>query len=568
MHAIPRPHSGRLILTTLAGFTLPWVAWGQWSNETFPLAAGWSGIWLPHDCSYTDITTLLQGNGDILEVWQWNPLGSTAQFSDSPWLPLQPDAAWKVWRRGDPAASTLGAMTGNAGYLVKVREGAPPITLNLTGKPLLPHYEFSTSGSNFVGFPMLEPASASERSFDRFFSWSEVLKAQPPVFYYRNGALSAQYPVQALPRTTAVQRGRAYWIKNDVYADYYGPLKIMLLGTGLNFGPTGNLISLRIKNAVDPAKNQAVTFTLKPAVSATPPTGQGPPVAGEVPLQVRGLRDPATLEYQYEPISAGGLSRTLAAGEETVLIVAVNRSAMGGAPGSVFQSLLNVTDSLNQTRIVLPVSAETTSYEGIWAGAAVVNTVDQVIGQEVIADATAPSRFTIRLLAHRKADGTTTLLQQVYLGDRDGTPIASVSEATVKGVATGEIRRMSTASFPLSMTRTGVGSLQAEGPVSFQVDLGYNATTNPFVHTYHPDHDNWDARFENLLPTGEESYTINRTITLQFQSALPGITDPGWGSTLLGGSYRESVGGLRATPVSVSGSFMLHRISNVPVLTP
>lgn len=540
----------------------------QWTTESYSLESGWSGIWLPHDCSHVNIDALLQGKDDVLEVWQWNPLGSTGQFSASPWLPLQADAAWKVWRRGDPASSTLGAMTGNSAYLVRVKDSAQPVSLTLTGKPLLPRYEFSTSGSNFVGFPMREPTSTSDRSFERFFSFSEVLKTQPPVFYYRNGALSAQYPVQALPRTTAVQRGRAYWVKNDVYTDYYGPLKVTMLGTGLHFGATGNLISLRIKNVVDPAKNQAVTFTLKPAASASPPAGQGSPVAGQVPLQVRGLRDPQTQEFQYTPISGTGLSRTLAPGEETVLTVAVNRSAMGGAAGGVFQSLLEVTDSLNQSRIVLPVSAETTSFEGLWAGAAVITTVDQVIGQTLSTDATAPSQFTIRLLAHRKADGTTTLLQQIYQGESAAGPVAGTNEASVKAASSTPLSRMSSSAFPLSMAVGGSGSLQREGPVRFRIDLGYNASTNPFVHTYHPDHDNLDARFERSLPDGAESYSVSRTVTLDFLPAMPGITDPGWGSTLLGGTYRETLSGLRSTPVSVSGSFLLHRISSVPTLTP
>ena len=101
----------------------------------------------------------------------------------------------------------------------------------------------------------------------------------------------------------------------------------------------------------------------------------------------------------------------------------------------------------------------------------------------------------------------------------------------------------------------------------FQINLGYNEATNPFVHTYHPDHDNLDARFEGSLPEGVESYSIQREVTLKFVSSMPGLTDPGWGSTLLGGDYNETLTGLRTTPVSVTGTFLLHRISSVPTLT-
>ena len=34
--------------------------------------------------------------------------------------------------------------------------------------------------------------------------------------------------------------------------------------------------------------------------------------------------------------------------------------------------------------------------------------------------------------------------------------------------------------------------------------------SNPFIHAYHPDHDNLDAKFENELVQGYESWGINR----------------------------------------------------------
>jgi hypothetical protein len=102
--------------------------------------------------------------------------------------------------------------------------------------------------------------------------------------------------------------------------------------------------------------------------------------------------------------------------------------------------------------------------------------------------------------------------------------------------------------------------------LTFNVALGYTAATNPFVHTYHPDHDNLNARFESLLPPGEESFNISRTIRLDFQASLPGINDPGWGSTTLGGTYTETITGLRAEPITVSGSFLIHRVSDVSSL--
>jgi hypothetical protein len=67
------------------------------------------------------------------------------------------------------------------------------------------------------------------------------------------------------------------------------------------------------------------------------------------------------------------------------------------------------------------------------------------------------------------------------------------------------------------------------GTLSFTVPLDYRDPSNPFVHIYHPDHDNKDERFTpTLLPAGRESPNINRTITLTFTATNPAGFDPTW----------------------------------------
>ena len=98
----------------------------------------------------------------------------------------------------------------------------------------------------------------------------------------------------------------------------------------------------------------------------------------------------------------------------------------------------------------------------------------------------------------------------------------------------------------------------------------HDAADNPFVHTYHPDHDNRDAQFSPAaLPAGIESYTVTRNITLAMAadgSAL-GVDDLAWGSTTLGGTYRETLSGLRSHDVGVAGTFVLYRVTDIPELT-
>lgn len=353
----------------------------QWVTETYPLKAGWNAIWISHDCSVMPdgstraIDTALAGDTRILEVWRWNPLGSTVQFIDSPDRPIQSKDAWAVWRRNDPTNSTLGTLTGNAAYLVNVQSTAAAFTLSLTGKPLAPSYSFSSSGLNFIGFPVQTPDSSATRNFETFFSFSEVLKSNPSVFFYNGGALSDANPRNPLqistPRFTAVSRGKAYWVKGNAYSDYYGPVKVTVIGSsGIEFGDKLNVITVRVKNVTDAIKNQTVTATFTLSPSAVFPNTTPKPA---VPMRVRGPRD-ASLQFTYSTLPA---ALTLGPGEEKDLVLALDRTAMTVA-GQSYESILSVTDSLAHTRIDLPVSATANSKAGVWIGAAVLNSVDRV----------------------------------------------------------------------------------------------------------------------------------------------------------------------------------------------
>ena len=538
-------------------------------TESYPLQPGWNSIWLHQDCTYVPIETLLAAEPAIEEVWHWNAFGSTTQFITAPSAPVSSDVSWNVWRRGNAGASTLARMPGNSAYLIKVADGTAPFTLSLTGKPVTPRYIFQSDGLNLLGFPMQIPDSGSERNVERFFSFSDILKSNPPVFQYVGGPLrdtAPKNPAQiTTPRVTAIARGKAYWVNATGFTDYYGPLRISARGDGVQFGDRTNFATIRVKNVVDRTRNQSVDVTFTPAASDAPPSGQ-PPIAGTVPLLVREDRSANTLDFTYVPLT-GPVTKTLRPGEEIDLVVALDRGALTASPGAVYQSLLRVTDSLGLMSVNLPVSAVTSSFTGLWIGSAEVSTVDQIIGQDRQPEAVTPAKFPIRLIMHRGSDGATTLLQQVYVGTANGTPIASTAEAPLRTANAPKIARFSSSTFPLDLKVAGTGQVATSGLLTFNVGLGHNSASNPFIHTYHPDHDNLDGRFENQLPAGAESYEISRAISLNFEPAAAGAADPGWGSTTVGGTYSETITGLRATPITISGAFILRRVTDVQTLT-
>jgi hypothetical protein len=99
---------------------------------------------------------------------------------------------------------------------------------------------------------------------------------------------------------------------------------------------------------------------------------------------------------------------------------------------------------------------------------------------------------------------------------------------------------------------------------------------NPFLHRYHPDHDNVDARFQNVLTQGSESYTISRSIFLDVDALGTNFLSRVSGGQTLTGTYRETIsvqglaraGGTHdSRRFEVEGVFQLNRISSIAELT-
>ena len=127
----------------------------------------------------------------------------------------------------------------------------------------------------------------------------------------------------------------------------------------------------------------------------------------------------------------------------------------------------------------------------------------------------------------------------------------------------------------------GSGSVVLPGTLEFEVKVPYNDPTNPFLHQYHPDHDNRDALFVPfVLPggvtpntakisDGVEAPAISRTCTFTFTTTPPAGSDvtSGWGSSVLGGTYTETISGIHKETINVSGTFELQRASEVGTLS-
>jgi hypothetical protein len=334
-----------------------------------------------------------------------------------------------------------------------------------------------------------------------------------------------------------------------------------------------------------------------------------------VPLMIKVNADPAFTALTTPR------TLTLAAGAITRVQVTLNRAAMSGSLGDHFASMIKLTTTagLAGEEVYVPVTAELGSMAGLWIGEAQIEQVASVAKRyqrdaagntiydkdltingspnpnfgkpKVIEDITTPGGSTtypgvkrtypLRVMLHVRANGATTLLSHIYQGTLNtglpNPPLALVTDESRLDPATlRDAVRLSVAHLPLDTAKVLNGSFAigttlrtvtsalADDPVT----TAYNSAVNPFVHIFHPDHDNLDSRFATTLTQGKESFTIGRSITLQLDAAAPADAGSEWGTTLMTGAYSEYITGPYKDPIRVRGSLRLSKVSDIPVITP
>lgn len=185
-----------------------------------------------------------------------------------------------------------------------------------------------------------------------------------------------------------------------------------------------------------------------------------------------------------------------------------------------------------------------------------------------------PAALPLRLLVHVDSGGAARLLKEAYLVQKqDGSTVLAASHTAVPANYVAG-RRVSAVGFDWQGATVDCGAgFGASGTVRCpEIALSQDHPTNPFVHRYHPDHDNWDAQYEN---PAEEAYEVRRKITLAFSGRHPPDPDqperlppPGWGYEGVGGTYTETLSGLHRDVITVQGWFELRRVSTIDHLEP
>lgn len=585
----------RLAALLLAGF-LP--ARAQWITQQIDLRAGWNAVQLHVDASHVSLDDLVGTNASnpIEEIWLWTPAVGASQFVQSPAVPTATVSQWSTWKRALGPASELSRLPANAVCLVKAGNISTNYVFSVLGKPVPPRNVWTATGLNFFGLPVPSGAGVA---MDQFFSPGSGILQSLEIYRYGPGELDSGNPARVFAlRTTQLRRGEAYWLRaGDTYTHYFGPVEVGLQDAGgVNFGSRAGEHRVRLRNRSD----RPISVRMDLLASEASPAGQTP-VSGLPSLLLRGELDPTNLTFPHVALTlTNSGSWDLAAagqtGSEQEVVFGLDRYAMGGSPGDIFAGVLRFTDSLGLSQVDIPVSAEAGSWSGLWIGdahisgvrhhlanyehatngATVVGTDGRPVVSKSFSDMGAVSRpFPVRLLVH--VEGTNAvLLQRVFVGlDIFTNRVVATRESALNPAALSGARRLSSIYFP--WTENNIpwalnGAFVRNGLVQTTVTLGHDDhRSNPFLHTFHPDHDNIDAGYTQTLPQGVESWSVSRSVRLRIHPPGTDFKSLTRAADRVDGLYEETVvfsgSGSETKTNDVSGDFVLRRVSDVPVLT-
>jgi hypothetical protein len=568
----------------------------QWITQTNQLKAGWNAVSLFVDASHAPISDVMPSDGSIEEVWLWKP-SSTQQFIDSPQVPTGTSSQWSKWTFNLGPSSDLKLLIPNASYYVKVKDSLATYNWSLKGKPVSPQYAWTSSGLNFIGFPVPD----GTMGYERFFQPVPSLLETAEIYRSAGGAFGTGNPSRVFDTArTVFSRGEAVWMRVAAgYNKYFGPFEVSLSGSrSIQFGKDGTQASFRIRNQ----SRSTNIIKLQLLASEAPPAGQ-PAIVGLPPLVLRGPIESSTLRYSAIDLGTNEsqsqsfiLPPAGRPGSDLQVVVGLARNELSGQPGDLSAAILRLTDAAGLLQVDLGVSATKSATSGLWVGEARVTHVVQylknferdpvgkpvvrlteqdgaysvLVTNEVVGGVSRP--FPLRLIVHD--DGTNTvLLQRVFLGlDPQTNAIVANQERFIDPAKLASARRISAAHLPWSADNVPWPMTLVSNVYRAEIVTPYDrASVNPFVHQYHPDHDNLNASFTQVLPKGRESYGLTRTFWLSPQSAASDYQSRTTGSLDRSGVYDETLvvegSGANTRTFRVMGTYTLNRISDISTLT-
>ena len=593
----------KIVAASFALFALSLTAQAQWITQRINLKPGWNAIHLKVNPSVTDCATVFS-SPNIDEVTWWN----RDRISDGTGSAIVDSFNW--YRDPSKAeACTFGHVVGDQRSLV---HATSIVQLDIIGTPAIPKGTIYLGESNLVGVNVNNlVSSGNEPTYYEYFA----------PFYYRTPSwyeVSAENtPVRLSNSAKITDASKAVWLDAGGsgatgIATFTGPFLLTLGNSDKTVNWTDDATAVRtitVKNI----SSEARILLIDRNSSLEPPTGERR-CAGDVAL----LRD--TIDWSagyanhtYVPMSFP-FTTNLAAGASFDLGLKPDVSRMAATDAGDYMSVLVISDKGSTIagesrpdgtclyRVGVSAAGTLAANEqavaaGLWVGTVVLGEVnrakmlssdDAVDGQwDSTRMLTAPHPFQFRLLVHVDGSRNAKILNEVFTAkatsDAD-TQLLANRDAAIAFRArypNGTIRRSASANFPFMepLALEGGAFMDGGATLSATYTQQYDDKTNPFVHSFHPQHDN--IAFNNQRPSklgsgdegrGEyESWGVTREISLTFTSEDPtgAASADAWNRTITGGIYEETVHGLtgQGKPIKTRGAFRLTKVNDCPTLT-
>lgn len=557
-------------------------------TQTIELQPGWNAIYVEVEPEVNAIEQVFAGI-PVASVWRWIPDDRPVSFIQDPDEDLLTIDGWYGYfppQRPESVLTNLYTIDANQPYLVRL-QGSSPRTLEITGRPALRPIQWRTDGFQLTGFPV-DPDNGP--TFGSWFAGSEAHQGQAVYRLDDNG----QWTEITRPQIERVRSGRAYWVYTKGRSTYQGPMAVELdFGERLDFGAAVARESLVVRNRSG-VSNQ---IRIRRLASDDP-----------VPLAL-ATRDEESGEIQW-PVIPDQTTFSLPVDESRILRFGIRRSELFSNNAS---QVIEITNGLGSRRLIdvsaavfqPPAAASTQSaggsgegqaeratdprFAGLWLGVASIEEVSMAQTGGVVPLPTS-GEFPLRMLVHVDAGGNVVLLKEViqmwqegtYKPDPDNPEFNVVDEPGRYVLITDEsllpqfegavLRdgepvgvRMSTAAYDFAGNELELeGIFGPGGLLTGSIVLDPEHPTNPFLHRFHPDHDNLDPQFLNFRP---EAYEVTREMEFVFASEDPeGSESPEWGSGEVAGSFNEAISGLHRSTIFVSGTFRFRRVLNIDQL--
>lgn len=575
---------GLCLLCLLSLLVIAPVSAQQRHTQQVDLHPGWNAVFLEVQPDDIEIDAAFAGL-PVASIWRFIPDTPGADFISDPAEGLLSVNGWYGYfpePRPEAFLTNLFTLTGNQTYLINL-DGSSTVSWTISGKPVLRDHRWAAGAFTLAGFNV---AASGAPTFAEYFEGSAAHEGQA---IYQLSAAGVWELVNNA--ATTIDSNRAYWVFTEGGSNFQGPLEVSVDSDGeLEFGTAVSRERIVLENNSSVATDVVIRRLGNP----------------NMPLEFE-LVDPDANETSWPRLPAQ-LALPIAANGDAFFTVAVRRQDFTEVR---MEELLEISNGMGVRKLVfvgadtlqpsIPASvlgdtlngakatAPTNAFAGLWIGDARVDKVSEAQLAGVTPEP-ASGGFPIRLLIHINDDGNLTFLKEVIKLFEEGTFKTSpedpdfvttdvpgryvlVTDESLIPNFTGSISRggesvgvrYSTVSFDFPEELLAL-------PGTFALDQDFIGTivipstmpTNPFLHRYHPDHDNRDAQFLNFQLEAPE---LTREFTLNFSSVDPtGADDPAYGSSIIGGTYSEAISGLHRNRIFVEGQFQLRRISSIAVL--